>query len=203
MAFTIDEAFLPAILSAPPMTDEQFADFCSEHPDLFFEMSAEGELIVMPPNYTLTSCRHRAILTQLDRWAQGDERGTVSDAAGAFVLPNGARRAPDAAWTLTSRVRSLDPKMLEQYWHLCPDFVIEVRSPRDRGKVVREKMREWINNGAQLGWLIDPEKREVEVYHADGRVEVLTDPQTITGEGPVEGFTLELLPVWDPLGRQL
>jgi Uma2 family endonuclease len=64
-------------------------------------------------------------------------------------------------------------------------------------------MREWINNGAQLGWLIDPEKREVEVYHADGRVEVLTDPQTITGEGPVEGFTLELLPVWDPLGRQL
>ena len=184
------------------MTDEQFADFCSEHPDLFFEMSAEGELIVMPPNYTLTSYRHRAILTQLDRWAQVDGRGGVSDAAGGFVLPNGARRAPDAAWTLASRVRALDAKMLERYWHLCPDFLIEVRSPRDRSRVVREKMREWIENGAQLGWLIDPEKREVEIYRANGEVESLKDPQTLQGEGPVQGFTLDLLPVWDPLGNK-
>ena len=109
MAFTIDDALLPAILTAQPMTDEQFAEFCSEHPDLFFETSAEGELIVMPPNYTLTAYRHRAILTQLDRWAQVDGRGGVADAAGGFVLPNGASRAPDAAWTLTSRVRDLDP----------------------------------------------------------------------------------------------
>ena len=94
MAFTIDEAFLPAILTAPPMTDKQFAEFCSEHPDLFFEMSAEGELIVTPPNYTLTGCRHRAILTQLDRWAHLDGRGIVTDAAAGFVLPNGRAALP-------------------------------------------------------------------------------------------------------------
>src|ERR1035438_5886364 len=139
MAFTIDEAFLPAILTGKPMTDEQFAEFCSEHPDLFFEMSAEGELIVMPPKYTLMAYRHRAILTQLDRWAQLDGRGGVADAAGGFVLPNGSRRAPDAAWTLASRVRALDPKTLERYWHLCPDFVIEVRSQTDRWRALRER----------------------------------------------------------------
>jgi len=199
MAFTIDEAFLPAILTAQPMTDEQFAEFCSQHPDLFFEMSAEGELIVMPPNYTLTAYRHRVILTQLDRWAQLDGRGGVADAAGGFVLPNGARRAPDAAWTLTSRVRALDPQMLERYWHLCPDFVIEVRSQTDRWRPLREKMREWIDNGAQLAWLIDPENHAVEIYRPNLGVELLTNPETVNGEGPVEGFTLDLLPVWDPL----
>lgn len=199
MAFLIDEAMLPAILTAQPMTDEEFAEFCSEHPDLFFEMSAEGELIVMPPNYTLTACRHRAVLTQLDKWAQVDGRGVVSDAAGGFVLPNGARRAPDAAWTLTSRVRELDPKMLERYWHLCPDFVIEMRSPTDRWRALREKMREWMENGAQLAWLIDPENHGVEIYRPDGGVEILADPVSLRGEGPVAGFTLELRQVWDPL----
>ncbi len=201
MAFTIDEAFLPAILTAPPMTDEQFAAFCSEHPNLFFEMSAEGELIVRPPNYTLTACRHRAILTQLDRWAQSNELGTVSDASGGFLLRNGARRAPDAAWTLKSRVRALDPKMVERYWRLCPDFVIEVRSQTDRWRTLREKLREWIENGAQLAWLIDPESRTAEIYRPNGGVEVRANPEFLKGEGPVEGFFLDLLPVWDPLSR--
>jgi Uma2 family endonuclease len=155
----------------------------------------------MPPNYTLTAYRHRAILTQLDRWAQRDGRGGVADAAGGFVLPNGARRAPDAAWTLTSRVRDLDPAMIERYWHLCPDFVIEVRSPTDRWRTLREKMREWIENGAQLAWLIDPESRGVEIYRPNGGVEILTNRESLQGEGPVEGFTLDLLPVWDPLSH--
>jgi Uma2 family endonuclease len=201
MAFTIDEAFLPAILTAPPMTDEQFAAFCSEHPDLSFEMSADGELIVMPPNYTLTACRHRAILTQLDRWAQVSELGTVSDASGGFLLPNGARRAPDAAWTLKSRVRALDPNTVERYWRLCPDFVIEVRCQTDRWRTLRDKMREWIDNGAQLAWLIDPESRAAEIYRPSGGVEVLANPAFLKGEGPVEGFVLDLLPVWDPLSH--
>lgn len=199
MAFSIDEAYLPAILTAQPMSDEQFAELCSEHPDLFFEMSAAGELIVMPPNYTLTAARHRAILTQLDRWAQSDGLGTVTDAAGGFVLPNGARRAPDAAWTLKARVRALDPKMLERYWYLCPDFVIEVRSQTDRLRTLREKMHEWIDNGAQLAWLIDPETRSVEIYRSNGGVQVLENPERIEGEGPLEGFHLDILPVWDPL----
>lgn len=201
MAFRIDEAYLPAVLTSQPMSDEQFAGLCSEHPDLFFEMSASGELIVMPPNYTLTGARHRAILTQLDAWAQQDGRGTVTDAASGFVLPNGARRAPDVGWTLKSRVRALDPKLLERYWPLCPDFVIEVRSQTDRLRTLREKMREWIDNGAQLAWLIDPETRTVEIYRQNGGVEVVEKPDSLNGEGPVEGFDLNLIPVWDPLSE--
>jgi Uma2 family endonuclease len=97
MAFTIDETFLPAILTAPPMTDEQFADFCTAHPDLLFEMTAAGEIIVMPPTFSLTSIRDRDITSQLDRWASQDRRGLVGESSGGFVLPSGARRSPGAS----------------------------------------------------------------------------------------------------------
>jgi Uma2 family endonuclease len=199
MAFKIDESFLPATLTWPPMTDEEFAEFCAEHPDLFFETSAEGELIVMPPNYSLTGMRHSEILNQLKEWTRRDGRGAVTDAASGFVLPNGARRSPDAAWTLKTRIRDLDPRMIERYWHLCPDFVIEVRSPTDRLRVLREKMREWIANGATLAWMIDPENSSVEVYRPNAEPQLLAGPKSLTGEGQVEGFTLNLDPVWDPL----
>src|SRR5580693_2480126 len=98
MSFTIDEALLPATLTAPPMTDREFADFCAEHPDLFFEMTAEGEILVMPPTFSLTSIRNGEITRQLARWAAEDRRGVVGESSGGFVLPNGARRSPDASW---------------------------------------------------------------------------------------------------------
>jgi Uma2 family endonuclease len=201
MAFTIGEEHLPAILTAPPMTDEEFAELCSEHPDLLFEMSAEGELIVMPPNYTLMGMRHSEILTQLNIWARQDGRGAATDAAAGFVLPNRARRSPDAAWTLRARIQRLDQKAVDRYWHLCPDFVIEVRSHTDRPRVLREKMREWIENGAQLGWMIDPENHNVEIFRPNAEGEVLHNPESLKGEGPVEGFILNLAPVWNPLNR--
>src|SRR5277367_5785731 len=119
MAFTIDEAFLPAILTAHPMTDQQFADFCSEHPDLFFEMTAEGEIIVMPPNYSLTGIRNSEITGQLDRWAAAKPGGLVGDSSTGFVLPNGARRSPDASWTARIEINKLPAESLQGYWHLC------------------------------------------------------------------------------------
>jgi Uma2 family endonuclease len=203
MAFLVDEAYLPAVLTAQPMTDEEFAELCAElcaeHPDLLFEMSAEGDLIVQPPNYSLTGMRHGEIVEQLKSWARRDGRGAVTDAEAGFVLPNGARRAPDAAWTLKSRVRALDPAMINRYWHLCPDFVIELRSPTDRIRTLREKMCEWVDNGAQLAWLIDPETRTAEIYRSNREPEILENPESLTGEGPVEGFVLTLRTVWDPL----
>jgi Uma2 family endonuclease len=182
------------------MTDEQSAEFCSEHPDLLFEVITEGELIVMAPNYSLMGPRHREILFQLECWSRLDRRGVVNDAAAGFVLPNGARRSPDAAWIRKEQIRKLDPKMLERYWHLCPDFVIEVRSPSDRLRTLRDKMGEWMANGAQLGWLLDPENRSVAIYRPQGQVEALNSPESVMGEGAVDGFMLNLAPVWDPLG---
>jgi Uma2 family endonuclease len=201
MAFVIDDAFLPATLTAPPMTDEEFAEFCAEHPDLFFEMTAEGELIVMPPTYSDTGTSNADIISQLRQWAKRDGRGFVSDSSTGFVLPNGARRSPDTSWTLKTRVKELDAKnRRKNFWHLCPDFVIELRSTTDRSRLVREKMQEWVANGAQVAWLIDPDRRSVMIYRPDGTVETRTDIDSIAGEGPVADFVLDLTDVWDPLG---
>jgi Uma2 family endonuclease len=199
MPFTIDDAFLPATLTAPPMTDQQFADFCAEHPDLFFEMTAEGEIIVMPPNFSLTGIRNREITGQLDRWAAKNRRGIVGDSSTGFVLPNGARRSPDASWTAREEINRLPRESLEGYWHLCPAFVIELRSQSDRLPALRAKMREYAANGAQLGWMIDPDARAVEVYRPDRKPELLTGVDSVSGEGPVAGFVLDLTRVWNPL----
>ena len=199
MAFLIDEAYLPATLTVPPMSDQQFAEFCAEHPDLFFEMTAEGELLVMPPTFSFTGTQNTEIIGQLRDWARRDSRGVVSDSSTGFALPNGARRSPDAAWTLKSEVAKLSPESQSGFWHLCPAFVIELRSKSDRWRTVREKMREYIANGARLGWLIDPDTRSVEIYRPDREPEVLTAVEWVPGEGPVEGFVLHLASVWDPL----
>jgi Uma2 family endonuclease len=194
MPFVIDDANLPAILTSHPMTDEEFSAFCAEHPDLNFEMTAEGEIIVLSPTNFLTGVSNCDVSSDLRIWARKDGRGVASDSSTGFVLPNGARRSPDAAWTLKSRLKNP-----EGFLHLCPDFVIEVKSETDRLKPLQNKMREYIENGAQLGWLIDPKKRSVEIYRPDGSVESRTSSTEIKGEGPVAGFTLDLTYVWDPL----
>lgn len=186
MPFTIDEAFLPATLTAPPMTDEQFADFCAENPDLFFEMTAEGELLVMPPAFSMMSIRNAEIVSQLNHWAVREGRGVVSESSGGFVLANGAKRSPDASWIAGDEVRKLDPASVQGYWHLCPAFVIELRSKSERLPTLRAKMREYIANGARLGWMIDPETRTVEVYEPGREPETLTGIDSVEGVGPVE-----------------
>ncbi len=200
MALVLEEQYLPATLTSAPMTDEEFAAFCAEHPDLFFEMTANQELVVMPPNYSSTSAQDHEIGLQLGNWAKNDGRGIVTDSCGGFVLPNGARRSPDAAWTARDRLRALSVERRDRYWHLSPDFVIELRSTWDRLPVLREKMREWIENGAALGWLIDPENRTVEIYRPDAEVSILQGDALVPGEGPVAGFVLDPRPVWEPLG---
>jgi len=201
MAFLIDQAYLPAILTAAPMSDEEFAAFCNEHPDLSFETTAEGELLVRPHTFTLTGARNNEISFQLQGWARRDQRGVAFDSSTGFVIPNGARKSPDSAWVAKERIAALDPETIHRYWRICPDFVIELKSESDRPRALRAKMKEWLANGAQLGWLIDQETRTVEIYR-QGRdhAEVLADPVAVSGEGPVEGFVLELPPVWNPLG---
>src|SRR5437588_13014583 len=103
MPFVIDETFLPASLTTRPMDDEQFAKLCAEHPDLFFEMTADGELLIMPPTYSLTGARNSEIVRQLGNWAREEGRGSMTGSSDAFVLPNGARRSPEPASTSTAR----------------------------------------------------------------------------------------------------
>ncbi len=196
MAFLIDESFLPAKLTAPPMNHEQFAAFCAEHSDLRFEINAEGELLVMAPANSKTGARNSWINLQLGAWAEREGRGRVFDSSAGFVLPSGALLSPDAAWIAHERIDAIDPANQDSFLRLCPDFLIELRSPSDRLAPLREKMKEWIGNGAQLGWLIDPETRSVEIYRPGRAPEILVDPPSVAGEGPVVGFVL-------PLGRRL
>ncbi len=199
MTFAIDEALLPATLTAHPMTDEEFTALCSEHPELNFEMTADGELIVMAPTHSDTGARNSEVALQLGLWAKKDRRGIVCDSSTGYVLPNGARRSPDASWTLKSRVAQLGPQKRNSFWRLCPDFVIEVRSDTDNLERLQAKMVEYLAQGAQLGWLIDTQNQTVEIYRPAVEVEKRKGIDSLDGDGPVAGFVLDLTSVWDPL----
>lgn len=199
MMLAIDEAFLPAKLTAPEMSDEQFAEFCAQYADYFIEMTADGEIVIRLPEYPLHGMRNGHIGAELDRWASRDRRGFAIGAGGCFVLPDGSRQAPDGAWIFRNRVLALNERELHSYWHLCPDFVIELRSQTDRLPVLRAKMQEWTDNGAQLAWLVDPERQAIEIYRPGTEPEIRTDIDHVSGEPPVEGFELDLRPVWNPL----
>ena len=198
MSLVIDDVYLPATLTSPPMTDEEFVEFCAQFPDCFIEMSAEGEIVIMPPSDCLTSAQIGKIVQQLNNWSDANRRDWVTESSGGFVLPNGARRAPDVAWFPGDRPGVPDRKRRPRFPHFAPDFVVELRSPDDRLSRLRPKMREWIENGALLAWLIDPERRVVEIYRPGLEPETLADVETIAGEGPVAGFVLDLRRVWDP-----
>ena len=188
-------------LTIGDMTDEQFAELVSEHPDLRFETTAAGELIAVPPNFTKSGFRNQEIGLQLGLWPKQDGRGHAGDASTGYVLPNGARRGPDASWVLKRRIAELDPYSQEHYFPLCPDFVIELRSQTDRLPTLRAKMHEYMDNAAQLGWLIDPEHRAVEIFRPNHEPQIRDDATTIEGEGPIAGFVLDLQPVWEPFAE--
>ena len=183
---TVEEAYLPLTLSAPGLTDAQFQEFCEQYADFRLEYTAEGELIIMPPTDPETSARNATLAAQLFNWARPDGRGIATESSGGFVLPNGARLAPDAAWISRTRLRAKQ----------CPEFVIELLSPTDRPRKVHAKMLEWIANGVELGWLIDPKKQSVTIYRPGQEPEIRAGVAGIAGEGPVDGFVLDLLPVW-------
>ena len=199
MALILDSEYLPAVLTAPVMSDQEFIEFCSDHPDLNFETSAEGELLVMAPGDTDGSFSNGEIVFQLRLWAKKDGRGSVAESSAGFVLPNGVRRAPDASWTLRTRIQQLSPAKRKPFYHLCPDFVIELKSPSDRPRTLTAKMQEYMENGAQLGWLIDPETCSVTIYRPNQSPETLTNIDSLTATEPLTNFTLDLAEVWNPL----
>jgi len=174
------------------LTDEQFWELCAKYPDYDVEISAEGEATIMAPVNAWTGYRNGNSNWQLSTWSNQDGRGFSFDSSSMFTLPSGARRSPDASWIHASRA----PQDKEDSWSVCPDFVIELRSRSDRLVNLNAKMHEWIENGAQLAWMIDPKKRTVTVYRPKAGPEVLTAPAYVNGEGPVAGFRLALAKIW-------
>ncbi|MDC0832397.1 hypothetical protein AY599_05665 [Leptolyngbya valderiana BDU 20041] len=179
------------------LTDEQFWNLCQNNPELQFERTATGELIIMPPTGGATSDRNSEINFQLRAWNRTTRLGKVFDSAGGFKLPNGADRSPDASWLKIDRWNALTPEEREKFLPLCPDFVVELRSPSDRLSQVQTKMREYMDNGAKLGWLVDPQRKIVEVYGDDRSVEILENPTQVSGDPVLPGFVLDFSEIFE------
>lgn len=178
------------------MTPEEFWEFCQENRKIRAELTKEGEVIIMPPTGFETSDSNAEITMQLRLWAKKDKRGRITDSNGGFILPNGATYAPDASWTDKKRLEKFSAEELKKFLTLCPDFVIELRSASDNLKELKAKMEEYIENGARLGWLIDPQAKQVFVYRPGAEAEILKNPKTVSGEDVLKGFELDLTEIW-------
>ena len=174
------------------VTPEQFWEFCRANPDLRLERSATGRLIAMTPAGFGSGRRNSKLAMRLGNWAEADGTGVAADSSGGFTLPNGAIRGPDAAWVSQARLALVPPAQLERFPELCPDFVVELRSPSDRLKSLRRKLVEYVEQGVRLGWLLDPIRGKAEIYRPGQRVQVLDRPLTLSGEEVLPGFVLDL-----------
>ncbi len=181
---------------AVELTDDQLYALAGLNRDLRLERTAGGELIVMPPTGGETGRRNMRIAAQLGLWSERDASAVAFDSSTGFTLPNGAIRAPDAAWVARSRWVALTAEQREKFPPLCPDFVIELRSPTDRLPDVQAKMEEYIENGARLGWLLDPVGRRAYVYRPGAPVQRLDAPDAPSDDPVLPGFTLDLREIW-------
>ncbi|MBE9125144.1 MULTISPECIES: Uma2 family endonuclease [unclassified Coleofasciculus] len=179
------------------VTQEQFAALAAANRDLRLERTAQGELVVNPPTGWETGRRNWSISGELYLWwRNAGEPGEAFDSSTGFILPNGATRAPDASWVSRERWQALTPEQKGTFANICPDFVVELRSSSDTLKSVQDKMREYIDNGTLLGWLIDPQHRRVEIYQLGKDVEVLENPAELSGDKVLPSFLLNLGRVW-------
>ncbi|MDJ0582895.1 Uma2 family endonuclease [Crocosphaera sp.] len=180
------------------VTPKQFAALAAANRDLRLERTKIGHLIVNPPTGSESGKRNAKIATQLGVWGEANEQlGEYFDSSTGFELPNGANRSPDASWIRKERWDALTPEQRKGFAPLCPDFVLELRSETDSLNDLREKMQEYMENGARLGWLIDPHNKRVEIYRIGQAVEVLENPRTLSGETVLPRFTLTLKRIWD------
>ena len=177
------------------LNEETFFHVAQLNKDLRMELSAEGNLIVMPPTGIRTGDRNSEINMQLRMWAKRDGRGKAFDSSTGFRLATGAVRSPDASWVSYTQLEALPDEVWKKFPSLCPEFVLELRSHTDRLEVTKEKMHEYMENGAELGWLVDPLESKFYIYTPEG-VEELDQPQEVTGTGVLEGFRLELEEIW-------
>ncbi len=178
------------------LNDDQFYELCRLNRNLRIERAAGGGMSIMPPAGGETSRRNAEIARQLGNWARRTRTGACFDSSCGFVLPNGAVRSPDASWVPHERLDALTDEQRSRFLPLCPDFVVELRSPTDDLAALHDKMREYVDNGAKLGWLIDPGGREVFIYRPGVAVECLREPPVVSAEPLLAGFRLTCDEMW-------
>lgn len=174
------------------LTDEEFEQFCAQHRELRIEMTSEGEVIVMLPVTSEGGRRNFNLTGRFAAWVKADGTGIGFDSSAGFTFPNGAKRSPDVSWIRRDRWDALSDQQKDEFAPICPDFVVELRSKSDRLPTLQEKMEEYLVNGAQLGWLIDPLEQKVHIYRPQVTVTILDNPPDISGDPLLTGFVLKL-----------
>ena len=175
------------------MSEDEFFEFCMKNPELFLERDKHGNIIIMAPVFFDSGNFESIANGELHYWNRQAKAGKVFSSNAGFTLPNGAVRSPDASWIANDRIAQLPPAERKKFAHICPDFVLEIRSASDRLKNVKEKMEEYIENGARLGFLIDPIDRQAFIYRPDGAVEHIAGlDAALSGESVLPGFSLPL-----------
>ena len=190
----------PLVLQIPSsmqMTDEQFFDFCQMNCNLRIERNQFGDISIMSPTGSETGNRNFNLAGQLYIWTEKDGTGICFDSSSGFTLSTGAERSPDASWMKLERWNTLSVEQQQKFAPICPDFVVELRSPSDNLKSLQEKMEEYMREpGVQLGWLIDRKQRQVYIYRPGKTVECLENPDTLSGENILPGFMLNMSKIW-------
>ncbi len=180
----------------PRMTEEEFFDFCQRMDPLRVERDSDGEIIIMAPTYSETGGQNFDLAVEFGIWARQDGRGRGFDSSAGFILANGATRSPDLSWILHEKWNALSDKERASFAHICPDFVVELRSRTDTLNQLTAKMIEYMENGASLGWLIDPIEKNVYIYRPDREVDILINPTEVSGDPLLVGFKLDLEAIW-------
>ncbi len=179
-----------------PMSDDEFADFCQQNRDLRIEMGQYGEITIMSPTYSETGAINFNLSVEFGIWARTDGTGQGFDSSTGFILPNGAKRSPDLSWIKLERWLAIPDQQRKKFAPICPDFVVELRSASDSLPRLQAKMAEYIANGAKLGWLLDPIDKQVHVYQPDIPVQILENPNELSGEPLLKGFVLSMKTVF-------
>ncbi len=196
--FTIDlSPILQQSSSAHPvLTEDQFERLCAANPEIKLERTSTGELVIMSPTGGETGKDNAEIAADFVIWNRRTKLGVVFDSSTCFRLPHGGDRSPDVAWVEQSRWDALTLEQKRRFPPLCPDFVLELLAPSDNLSPIQAKMQEYLNNGLRLGWLLNPQDQQVEIYRPEQAVEILQAPETLSGEPILPGFTLNLDWFW-------
>lgn len=180
------------------MSADEFYRFCVARPDERFELSSQGDITVVAPAGLESDYRNVIAVASLYAWARRTRRGRVFGPSAAFVLPSGATLSPDAAWISKERIAPFAKAQRRKFISVCPEFVVEVMSPSDRLRTAQRKMHDWIAEGAELGWLIDGDRKTLYIYRkGEPEPRRLVNAKSVAGEGPVAGFVLDLREIWE------
>ncbi len=186
-------------LTIPPnlnvFSDDELYAFCLANPELRIERDETGHILIMPPTGLESSFTNNDIQTEVSIWNRKTKNGRVSDSNGGYRLPDKSMRAPDVGWISNERLMRVPPEELKKFAHVCPDFVIEVRSESDNLNELQEKMGKWINNGVRLGWLVDPQNQTTTIYRPDQEPQIKSFTETLFGEDVLAGFTMNVADV--------